>query len=142
MANYCATARSNYFAVTDEKSFRKWAETIDLSILEPDHRDQDDDGIRRLGITPRNHGDNGGWPSSRYNDETNECEDIDLPEQLSAHLADDEVAVLMEVGNEKLRYVNGTATAVNSKGETVYVNLESIYESARTLGANITSAEY
>jgi hypothetical protein len=36
----------------------------------------------------------------------------------------------------------GTAEAVNNKGESVFVDLETIYESALTLGKNITRAEY
>ncbi len=61
---------------------------------------------------------------------------------LAAYLKDDEVAVLMEVGSEKLRYLCGFATAVNSKGETVSISLEHIYELARKLGPNITPAQY
>jgi hypothetical protein len=142
MANYYATARSNYIAVKDESVFREWAARIGLSILEPTHHDKVADGIRRFGIAPGNGDDSGGWPTSIYHEDTDECEDIDVSEQLSAHLADDEVAVLMEVGNEKLRYVSGTATAVNSKGEIAHLDLDSIYELALVLGPNITRAEY
>ena len=34
MANYYATARSNYFAVKDETAFREWADHLGLTILE------------------------------------------------------------------------------------------------------------
>jgi hypothetical protein len=142
MANYYATARSNYFAVRDEQAFREWAKILGLEILEPVHRDKVADGIRRYGITPRNGDDSGGWPTSHYNEETDECEDIDVTGQLSAHLADDEVAILMEVGNEKLRYVCGYAVAVNHQGKTVHINLASIYRKALKLGSKITRAEY
>ena len=142
MANYYATARSNYFAVKDEAVFRKWADGLKLTILGPSHRNKVADGIDRFGITPDEF-DEGGWPNFRQNEETGEDDDdFDLPGELAAHLADDEVAILMEVGNEKLRYLTGTVLAINNKGETVSVNLESIYESARDLGCNITVAEY
>ena len=141
MANYYATARSNYFAVKDETAFREWAERIGLSILELDHHDKVADGVPRFGITPDDK-DNGGWPTLLHNAETDDHDDIDVPGQLSAHLADDEVAVLLEVGNEKLRYVSGSAVAVNNKGETACLNLGSIYRTARRLGKNITLAEY
>jgi hypothetical protein len=141
MANYYATARSNYFAVKDKTTFRSWAARTGLHILEPTHRDKVADGIPRYGITPAD-GDDSGWPTLRYNEESNDYDDIDVPGQLSEHLADDEVAILMEVGNEKLRYVSGSAVAVNNQGKSVFLNLGTIYRKARHLGKNITLAEY
>jgi len=142
MANYYATARSNYFAVKDEKAFRDWAGLLGLTILEPGHRDKTADGIRRFGISSGNCDDSGGWPNVVWNDEACDYDPIEVHEQLSAHLADNEVAVLLEVGNETLRYVAGVAVAVNNKGRTVTVNLDSIYSAAQKLGSNITRAEY
>ena len=142
MANYYATARSNYFAVSDEQAFRDWATLLGLEILEPTHHDKVADGIRRFAISPSNCGDSGAWPTSLYNDDTDDFDDIDVSEQLSAHLADNEVAILMEVGNEKLRYVSGSAVAVNNKGQCATVNLDDIYQAARKLGSNITRSEY
>ena len=142
MANYYATARSNYFAVTDEKTFREWAAALGLTVLEPTHRDKVANGVRRFGIAPGNGDDSGGWPTSIYHEDTDECEDIEVAGQLAVHLADGEVAVLMEVGNEKLRYVAGSAVAVNHKGETTSVDIDDIYQAALVLGPNITRAEY
>ena len=142
MANYYATARSNYFAVKDETAFREWAGLLGLTILEPDHRDKSADGIRRFGISSGNCDDSGGWPSSLADEDTGDYKDIDVSEQLSPHLADDEVAILREAGSESLRYVTGSAVAVNNKGKTVRLDLEGIYRTARKLGRNITRAEY
>jgi hypothetical protein len=141
MANYYATSRSNYFAVKDETTFRRWATSLELKILEPAHLNKSADGIRRFAITP-DDGDDGGWPISQLNQETDEYDDIDLTNQLSAHLADEEVAVLFEVGSEKLRYLTGHAVAVNSKGKTRCLYLADIYKSARKIGSNVTRAEY
>jgi hypothetical protein len=63
-------------------------------------------------------------------------------EELALHLADEEVAVLQEVGAENLRFVNGYAIAVNNKGERRDISLENIYDLAKELGSNITKAEY
>jgi hypothetical protein len=142
MANYYATARSNYFAVKDEQAFREWAGRLGLTVLEPDHRDKSADGIRRFGIAPGASDDNGSWPDSTYDADADELDEFDLTEELAPHLADDEVAVLMEVGNEALRYITGTAVAVNSRGRTATVSLDTIYRAARKLGPNITRAEY
>ena len=141
MANYYATSRSNYFAVKDETTFRRWATSLELKILEPAHLNESADGIRRFAITPDDD-DDGGWPISQLNQETDEYDDIDLTNQLSAHLADEEVAVLFEVGSEKLRYLTGHAVAVNSKGKTRCLYLADIYKSARKIGSNVTRAEY
>ena len=141
MANYYATARSNYFAVKDETTFRQWAECAGLKVLDPDHKDKSADGIRRFAIAP-DTGDDAGWPDHRYNEETDEYDEVDVPRELAAHLRDGEVAVLMEVGSEKLRYLCGYATAINSVGETVSMSLEGIYARAKKLGTHITRAEY
>lgn len=142
MSNYYATARSNYFAVKDEQAFREWATLIGLTVLEQDHHDKVADGIPRFAIAPGDSDDSGAWPTSPLNEDTDSDDEIEVSEELAAHLADDEVAILMEIGNEKLRYMTGWADAVNNKGEHVIVTLESIYEAARALGTNITRAEY
>ena len=142
MANYYATARSNYFAVKDEQAFREWAGHLGLTVLEPDPGNKTANGIRRFGIASGSDGDSGSWPDSTYDEDADEINEIDLAEQLAAHLADDEVAVLMEVSHENLRFVAGTAVAVNNRGETVSIDLDLIYHAARGLGPNITLAEY
>jgi hypothetical protein len=85
--------------------------------------------------------DGDGWPGSRVN-EDGEVEEIDLAAELSAHLEEGWVAVLMEAGAEKCRYVAGWALAVNSKGETRQVSLQDIYDLARQIGEHVTKAEY
>jgi hypothetical protein len=48
MANYYATARSNYFAVKDEKAFRESTALLGLTILEPTHHDKVADGDSQI----------------------------------------------------------------------------------------------
>ena len=141
MANYYATARSNYFAVKDEMTFRQWAESAGLKVLDPNHSNKNADGNCRFAITP-DTGDENGWPTHRDNETTEEYDDVDIYEELATYLKDGEVAVLMEIGNEKLRYLCGFATAVNSTGKIVRMSLEGIYDLAKELGSNITRAEY
>ena len=74
--------------------------------------------------------------------ENDEVEEIDLAGELAVHLEDGWVAVLMEAGAEKCRYVANWALAVNSKGETRRVSLEDIYELAGQIGEHVTEAEY
>lgn len=57
-----------------------------------------------------------------------------IPDLVAAHLVDGDVAVFLEVGAEKMRYLGGIAYAVNSQGESRTVSLEDIYEQAKPLG--------
>ena len=107
----------------------------------PPHAKVNADGIHRFAINP-DDGYDSGWPTQRFNEETGDDDEVDVPGELAAYLKDGEVAVLIEVGSEKLRYLCGYATAVNSTGKTVNMSLEGIYESARKLGSDITRAEY
>jgi hypothetical protein len=56
-------------------------------------------------------------------------------------LADGAEAVHLEAHHQARRYVTGTAVAMNSRGKTVSINLDTIHDTARKLGPNITRAE-
>lgn len=134
MANWYGSARSNYFAVKDPAAFKAWVETMpSLDLIERDGK---------FGFLD-NSGE--GWPSFRDIEvEGGEEEvDVDLLAELSEYLAEGEVAVLMLVGAEKLRYLTGWAGAVSWKGEIVDMNLGEIYTRAETaFGVRPTCAEY
>ena len=140
MANFSAHARSNYFAVKDLAAFREWAKTlphIEISVKEA--------GEHAGKVMIRQDGGDGcgAWPTFRYTgQDQSESEDLDLPAELAKHLADGEVAVLEEVGNENLRYLSGHALAVNAVGKVVRVDLQQIYKLAKRLGPNVTRAIY
>ncbi|HSW45458.1 MAG TPA: hypothetical protein VLM89_07800 [Phycisphaerae bacterium] len=136
MADYVASARSNYFRVKDVDAFQKWLEENHLGHYES----QDEPG--RFMIFP-DDGGHGDWPTIlREDPDTGEEYEADLFDELAKHLHDEDVAVLMEAGAEKLRYVSGWAVAVNSKGDRVEIGLSDIYEKAKHLGKNITEATY
>jgi hypothetical protein len=136
MATYTSSARTNYFRVKDVDAFNKWIKQF--SGLETIVQERQgtvgilfDDGVP----TYR-------WGTIEGDEiDFNEVE-IDFMEELALHLADEEVAVLQEVGAENLRFVNGYAIAVNNKGERRDISLENIYDLAKELGSNITKAEY
>lgn len=136
MADWYGFARSNYFKVKDETEFRHWADSIgDLEVI------QDSEG--RVGLI--SHNQYGHWPSSRFNEDTEGEEDIDVFITVAEHLQEGSVAIFIEVGAEKLRYLTGWAVAINSKGEEVQVNLDDIYDRAKPLtseGEEITIAEW
>ena len=139
MANYTAIVRSNYFRVKNESAFRMEIDRMeDISV--------NANGVEKeLLMICRDDGDSlPGWYDmdeygSYYDDEPPEIDWVDF---FRRHLEDEEVAIIMEVGHEKLRYLTGVATAYNNKGETDYVSLGEIYQRAEKLGKNVTEAEY
>lgn len=197
MADYYATARSNYFRVRDLAAFREdfdrhglaladWDSpmTGDL-ILDTDETNQPEGSVALFAAGS----DHGTWPFVGEKDQIIEkLEDLDLAcnsyepltqegrhpletydesdlpcdacgkyreehtdtrpyaenieELVSRHLIAGDVAVFMEAGAEKFRYVGGAAVAVNSHGETVSVNLDDIYDKAADLGESITAAGF
>lgn len=132
MANYYAVSRTNYFRVKDENAFRDWVAEAGFQIWIGDGQNE---GMLALG--PNEFSDDG-CLDLPYDDEPR-----DLVDELSQHLTDDTVCVLMESGHEKMRYVTGNAVAFNSKGEFVQVNLNDIYALAKQkFGVAPTACEY
>jgi hypothetical protein len=129
MADYVPKARSNYFAVRDRAAFLAWCETRDLTPIR-NAKDTLDGFLCDQGI-----------PTSSYNEETDDDGDIDFFAELAEHLADEHVAICMEIGSERLRYLIGYAMAVNHAGETHSIDLNEIYVRAAPLGAHIARFE-
>ncbi len=128
MATYEMFARTNYFKVRDEAKFKEW-----LEIIGADSHQTEKEGEKVHCLTFEN-----GMPLFIESLD----KDIDFMSELSEHLADGWVAIYMEAGHEAQRYVEGYAIAINSKGETIHISIESIYDLAKELGTHITKAEY
>lgn len=134
MANYYATARTNYFRVKDVEAFTLEVAKFPVEIITSKQGEETLVGLLSL--------DEGGFPYYIYDFDTDTESDIDWQNIFKNHLQDDEVAITVEVGNEKARYVRGYAEAFNNKGECLSWNLDDIYTQAKQLGKNITEAEY
>ena len=132
MANYCSTARTNYFRVKDVDAFNAWAKEFEDNHGVEVVSKEDTFAILFDGES--------GVPISREVD--GDYDHLDFMDELSKHLADDEVAVLHESGAEKLRYINGFAIAINNKAERRVISLDDIYVHAKELGKNVTLAQY
>ena len=135
MANWYGTSRSNYFRVKDKDAFLKWAEVRGLGVF------KNEESADLFAI----HGgstDDGSWPSYDMEGDT----EIDLVAELAEHLAKGQIAVLMEIDAEKLRYLTGVAIAINHKGRVVELTLSDIYRKAarafRVAENEITQATY
>ena len=134
MADWCGTGRSNYFKVKDEEKFLAWVSRMPGFHLISKSTSEGFGFYMEEGTTP----------STFIDEESGEEEaDFDFIQELSEHLAEGEVCVYMEAGAEKLRYVSGTALAVNHKGEVLTVHLSNIYDLVKQQwGLEPTEATY
>ncbi|MGE0131508.1 MAG: hypothetical protein AB7U82_25785 [Blastocatellales bacterium] len=135
MANYTATFRSNYFAVKDVELFKKFCEEFSLEMITKSEGD-----VVLYGFL--NSGNEAGIPLTRHNDESGEWDGVDFLSLLAEHLAPDYVAVVMEIGSEKMRYLIGEAYAINSEGQSVTLTLGEIYNRTAELGSVCTDCSY
>lgn len=126
MANYVAFARSNYFGVTDPALFQALCTRWNLEMITEDGK---------YGFLCEE-----GLPDDCMPPEFEQK--TDFTGELAALLLPGDVAVMQEIGFEKLRYLVGYARAINHLGEEVSLSINDIYERAKDLGPNITTCEY
>lgn len=119
MATYSERARSNYFKVKDDNAFIIEMDKYEVDIIK-----------KPEGMFCAISRSENGFPSSIYDEDTEQDKDIEFNQILSEHLADGEVCVLMGVGSEKNRYLVGWAMAFNNTGKTVNIGLDEIYHRA------------
>ncbi len=134
MADYQAFARSNYFAVKDPEAFKRFVEGCGATLLTKTHRNFTTYGFYADGI-----------PDLEDPDVVNDVDYESVASfmaELSNYLAEDWVAVVIEIGHEAVHYAIGLAVAVNSEGEVLYLSLDDIFDKACNLGEHITYAEY
>lgn len=151
MADFYSTARSEDFRVRDPQALRAdlaaWGVVEDVEVHETSGAP--DGTVYLIART-----DKGDWPSFEPDWVADRLGWYDLDEDeldarvkalphaervariedlVAAHLVDGEVAVLMSVGHEKMRYVDGWAVAINAAGESRQVALSDIHELAKEL---------
>lgn len=135
MANYYGHGRSNYFKVKNAKKFQKWAsEWQDIEVAQKN-------GLFAI----FSECESGDFPQSKNGYDGNEASDKDFISSLAPFLAKHSVAVFMHIGNEKMRYLDGYAAAINAKGEIRMISLYKIMDLAMELtekSADITQPEY
>lgn len=119
MANYEAKFCTNYVWVKDPQQFLRWVETVPGLEAHAKYPSRVD--------TPYALFCDGGEPDIDDADK-----EIVLAEVLAKQLCEDQIAILMEVGSEGMRSLNGTAMAINAEGATIQVTLNDIYELAAT----------
>lgn len=123
MANYCCTIRTNYFHVKDDEAFRALMsraygceDSVEL------WEDKDENGKTVFGfgtyggISGLRDLDDGDIDDSSY-DNFIDC--------LQESVADDDAIIILESGNEKMRYVIGSATIITGS-EHKYIDITDI----------------
>lgn len=129
MANWFGVWRTNYFHVRDEVVFTDWVATVPGVELIVDNEG-------RSGLMDAGDGD---IPSYRPDDDS----EFDFVEELGKQLAENEVAIIMCAGWEKMRYLTGYAEAVHSDGRRMFVDIQDVYNRVKnTWGVTPTLAEY
>jgi hypothetical protein len=131
MANYEPIFRSNYFAVKDEAKFKEFCNRFNLTLITKD-------GDEKLFGCMN---ECGGMPSDVETD-TGDYEEANFIKELSQQLADGHVAIVQEIGFEKMRYFVGYSIAMNSKGKTRDISIDAIYKRAKKLGEHMTEVMY
>lgn len=114
MSNYMAYMRSNYFKVKDIKAFKEdivKEKILGITFNENNGEDieiiEKDGEIVLLGYC--------GIPYWKETDNGDEME-CDFPKFIQKHLVIGETCELMEIGSEKLRYLNAIKYTITSKG--------------------------
>ena len=116
MANYCCAVRTNYFHVKDPKAFKKFMEkvvTCEDRISVWEKKDKAGNAVFGFGC----YGSILGIPVRCSENDDCGYDDFDFDEfvnGLSKLVADDDAIIILESGNEKLRYVTGCALVVTS----------------------------
>ena len=123
MANYYCTVRTNYFHVKDEDKFRDLMSRVygcedEIQLWER----KDKNGKTTFGFGV--YGGIAGLRSADDEDEDDNAYDEFL-DGLRECVVDNDAIIIMEVGNEKMRYVVGTAEIITSK-KCEYIELSEL----------------
>ncbi len=119
MANYCCATRTNYFRVKDADSFRRFMEDVvatEDSVSVWEEKDKAGNLVFGFGCYGSILG------VSVHKEGCNEEDDFGYDDYdfdgfvngLSELVADDDAVIILESGNEKLRYVTGCALVITS----------------------------
>lgn len=126
--NYTGVCRSNYFKVKDLKAFKATSPgSIEV---------HEKDGFVAI------FGDDG-W-SSQIEDEEGNDVDFWVVEWVQEHLAEGEVALLVEAGYEGQRYVVGVGHLIGWDGKHAWVTLDdwANWKSRQLWGKPVSGAHY
>lgn len=126
MANYCCTIRTNYFHVNDEKKFRELMDRVygsEDTVELWESKDKDGNTVFGFGV----YGGIAGVKNAKedYDEDVDETAFDEFVGGLQECVAKDDAVIILESGNEKMRYVVGSATIITNDGYE-YLDITSI----------------
>ncbi len=123
MANYCCVTRTNYFHVKNPDAFCDFMRGVIAEDSVDVWEEKDGDGNPVFGFGC--YGSIFGVNTQPNSDDDCEFDWEGFIHGLSDHVADDDAIIIMESGNEKMRYVVGSATVV-TKYDYDYIDVASM----------------
>jgi hypothetical protein len=111
MANFYGTSRTSYFKVKDEAAFKTWADSLEG--VRVGRQETEKEGVLCCLLAETESGE---FPCTQYVEEDDGFIDSDFPEGIASHLEEGWACTIIEVGAEKLHYVQGYAAVVTSEG--------------------------
>ncbi len=131
MANWYGSSRTNYVRIKDEQALREALESWDIKVHQhPERRDF---------VMFEGAAEDGDFPSMAFDDDDNELE-FSFEDTIVPHLVEGRVLLSQVIGNEKLRYLSGHATAYAWDGRTASISISDIHKlAAETFGVDPNS---
>jgi len=129
--------RSNYFAVHDAAAFEAFCERHNLEPIT-----ENSEPARRGFLSPRDVMFSPDREDDFGDEGEEESGEQDWLNELAKHIAGDDVAVVMQIGSDKMRFLAGHAWAINGQGQRQELDLDEIYTRAGALGRLPTLAQY
>ncbi len=127
MANYCCAIRTNYFHVKNENRFRELMKQVygsENEVMIWEKTDTDGKTVFGFGVYNGIAGLKSGQEDVS-DDDFDESSYDEFIKELQQCVADDDAIIIMESGNEKLRYIVGKALIITNR-EYKYLNIVSI----------------
>ncbi len=135
MANYCCAVRTNYFHVKDPEAFRKFMDTVvacEDSVSVWEEKDKDGRTVFGFGCYSSILGV---LPEGVEEDEDFDYDYDEFVNGLADHVAENDAIIILESGNEKLRYLVGSAMVITSTdSEYLDISVLAAEKAAKLLG--------
>lgn len=119
MANYCCAVRTNYFHVKDPEAFREFMKTVTASedrIYVWESKDNGGKTVFGFGCYSTILGVESEGGDTDYDEFVNTLAEL---------VAEDDAIIIIESGNEKLRYLVGSATIITGQ-DIEYLEIDTI----------------
>jgi len=132
MSTYYGSCLSNFFKVKDLEKFEEWISKFpELETFGGETKEHIAFGSTQSGI-----------PDYMMSEDGEDSTEVEFITELSKHLREGEVAIVQEIGNEKLLYFRGFSVVIDWQGNSKYFSISDAYEWANEkYGRDISRCE-